>query len=71
MTIGEYDALEAIRLLQRFLKTADERSLNIVYQRIATEANNSDYGQELEPLQGICVAFQAELKRRVYEESQS
>lgn len=59
-----YKILEAVYFLSRELNNAPEKVLEEVYQRVVHATNASFYGQEVEPLQGICVAFQAAFKRR-------
>lgn len=61
-----YKLLEAARTFLRELKTIDEKSFDMTYQRLAMDANDSTFGQALEPLQGLCVAMQAEQKRRLH-----
>lgn len=60
-----YKMLDAIRLLQREFRTAPADMLDAVYQRIASEANDSEYGQTHEPLQGIAAAFHAAQRQRL------
>lgn len=60
-----YELIDAARTFLRLLGTANEDVLNETYQRLANEANDSEYGQAVEPRQGLCVAFQAEQQRRL------
>lgn len=59
--------LAAARAFLAALRHADEATIDAAYQRLATEANDSDYAQSLEPKQGLCLAIQAEVRRRAHE----
>ncbi len=61
-TDRKLDAYEITALATRFVKEildADEATRNAVYQAIAQRANGSEYGEKLEPFQGICTAMHA------------
>jgi hypothetical protein len=59
-----YELLDAARNFSAKLTKVSDEDLNETYQRLATEANDSDYASDLEPKSGLVVAIQAELKRR-------
>ncbi len=69
-TDRKLDKYEITALATRFVSEmlqADEATRNAVYQRIANYANDSEYGQKLEPFQGICTAMHAVEERLAYE----
>lgn len=53
----------AVVFLQR-IRHASETELNAAYQLLANRANDSEFAFTHEPYSGICVAIQAEFKRR-------
>ncbi len=57
----------AARILIQMLRHADEETLESARLVIASSANDSAYACDLEPLQAICAAFDAESKRRAFE----
>lgn len=70
MVVPGYDSLlQAARIFLAELREADQKQFDHAYQAIANEANTSEYGQRLEPRQGLCVAMQAEMQRRAFHES--
>lgn len=59
-----YELLDTVMSFRRLLKNATETEINEVLQWVASIANNSKYCVELEPMQGVCVSMNAELKQR-------
>lgn len=59
-----YELLAAARAFLAALNHADDVTLNAAFQRLATEANESDLATRLEPKQGLCSSFMAEFARR-------
>lgn len=71
MTDRKLDVNEITALAYRFVREllgADEATRNAVYQRVANYANDSQYGEKLEPFQGICVAMHAVENQLAYEQ---
>lgn len=60
-----YSLLDAARSFVSQIRNASDEDLEKVYQVLATNANDSEYASTAEPLSGICVAIQAEFKRRL------
>lgn len=67
MKPDKYALADAARNFVRMLRQADESTRDAAFQYLASDANNSDYAEALEPLQNICGAFVAEGKRRAFE----
>lgn len=51
------------------IRHSDDKTLNDAYQVLADRANDSDHAHTYEPYSGICVAIQAEFKRRMLEDA--
>lgn len=66
MATHNHELLLAVRVIQRLLRQLPEDELNATYQVIANEANVSQWSSTMEPLQGVCLAFQAEFQRRAH-----
>ena len=62
----KYAIIDAARALVRMLSTADDATLEAAYQVIANDANGSTWAHTHEPMSGLCVAFQSELRKRAH-----
>jgi hypothetical protein len=63
-SFDKYALLDAARTFLAILREADQAAIDLAYQRLATEANDSDFAADYEPKQGLCLAIQAELRRQ-------
>lgn len=61
-----YDLLTTARAFLSTLHRADDAMIDAAFQRLATEANDSDFAAALEPRQGVCAAIIAEVQRRAF-----
>lgn len=66
-----YALIDAARSFLFVLRTANESTLDETFQRLATEANDSDYASKLEPKAALAEAIQRELARREHEAIES
>ena len=71
MTIDKYTIIDSVRALRNMLNSADPAVLDAAYQWAANQANDSDYAHTIEPMSYLAQAFQAEHRRRLYNESQT
>lgn len=65
MTIGKHALIGAIRNLRSLLSQADDEAIDGAYQWAAGQAKGSDYAHTCEPMQGVCMVFQNEQRRRM------
>ena len=65
-----YELLNAARVFVGQLRGASDSDINAAFQRLANEANDSDFAADLEPKQGVCLAMTAEIRRRAFRAGQ-
>lgn len=68
--MDKYQIIDAAVAFLHTIRHTNDTTLNEAYQVLACRANDSTYAHTHEPYSGICVAIQAEFKRRELQESE-